>query len=217
MPDDNQPRCSTMGTVFCHLHPSEQAETTCSKCLKPVCSICAVYTRLGHFCPKCVRIVQRNRNMLKTGVTLLACGLFGLGVLYWLVLPGTRPEKGADGRVDPAPLLEDCDRGKIINQAEAKLRGGKPQQAIDLSDAFFHKCGKHLQLRWLTYTAYKQLSQWDKAISEVDRLITNDPYDKDYRWWRGFVFEQKGDLDQAVQDYRQALTLNPALSASHST
>ncbi len=99
----------------------------------------------------------------------------------------------------------------MINQAEAKLRGGKPQQAIDLSDAFFNKCGEHLQLRWLTYTAYKQLSQWDKAISEVDRLITNDPYDKDYRWWRGFVFEQKGDLDQAVQDYRQALTLEPRL------
>lgn len=209
-----------MGKVFCYLHPSEQAETTCSRCLKPICSICSLYNPLGHnplgrLCPSCLSIVRRNRTLLKVGIALLACVLLGLGGWYVLHVPrslDTTPIKTAGDEVDRTLQVEDCDRRKIIERAETKLREGNPQQVVDLSESFFNKCGEHLRLRWLTFEAYKQLSQWDKAIGEVDRLIAQDPYDKDYRCWRGLVFEQKGDVELAIQDYRQALTLQPRLA-----
>ena len=98
-----------------------------------------------------------------------------------------------------------------LNGLRPSLEPESPQQAIDLCDTFFNKCGEHLRLRWITYEAYKRLSQWDKAIGEVDRLIADDPYDKDYRCWRGIALERKGDFEGAIQDYRQALALAPSL------
>jgi hypothetical protein len=34
------------------------------------------------------------------------------------------------------------------------------------------------------YTAFKRLSDHDKAIDEATRLIDAEPYDFDYWWWR---------------------------------
>ena len=205
-----------MDKIFCYLHPSKPAETTCSRCKKPLCSACSTfYYGLGrHFCPLCLRTIQRNRTILKACISVLACGLLGLGIYYISVRPaglGTLPNRTAGARIDPSMIVGDCDRNKIVERAEAKFRAGEPQQAIDLCDTFFNKCGEHLRLRWITYEAYKQLSQWDKAIGEVDRLIADDPYDKDYRCWRGIALERKGDFEGAIQDYRQALALAPSL------
>jgi aspartyl protease family protein len=42
-------------------------------------------------------------------------------------------------------------------------------------------------------------------------LIESDPYDADYRGWRGVTYEQMGDFSRAAEDYRQALLLRPRL------
>lgn len=203
-----------MKGVFCHLHPTEPAEATCSRCLKPICSVCLFAQRRGHFCPTCLQIAKRNLTILQTAATLLACGLFGLFIYYFLIppmRPGRHTDQAGKMPIHPVPLVENCDRRSIIERVTVKLRDGEPQQALDLCDAFFSKCGEHLQLRQMTYTAYEQLSRWDEAISEVDKLIADEPYNKNFRAWRGLVYEEKGDFERAIRDYRQALLLDPQL------
>jgi clan AA aspartic protease (TIGR02281 family) len=112
-----------------------------------------------------------------------------------------------EGQLDKEP----CDRRKIIELGEAMHRAGDVRGTIRRAEAFFQKCGDYPRLRWLTYAAHKQLSEWDEAAAEATKLIETNPYDADFRGWRGLVYEQKGDLDHASEDFRQALVLKPRL------
>jgi aspartyl protease family protein len=68
------------------------------------------------------------------------------------------------------------------------------------------------RLRWFTYDAHKRLSELDKAIADATLLIEGRPDDKDFWWWRGIVYEEKGDLEKAAADYRQTLALEPRVT-----
>ncbi|APR85816.1 Hypothetical protein A7982_11165 [Minicystis rosea] len=106
---------------------------------------------------------------------------------------------------------EPCDRRKIIELGEAMMRAGDNRGTLKRADAFLQKCGDYPRLRWLTYEAHKQLSEWNEAAAEATKLIESSPYDADFRGWRGIAYEQKGDLDRAADDFRQALLLKPRL------
>ena len=107
---------------------------------------------------------------------------------------------------------EPCDRHKILDLGELLLGAGDGRGTLKELNAFLAKCGDYPRLRRVTLAAHMRLSEWDEATSEATKLIASDPYDADFRGWRGLVYEQQHDWDHAADDYRQALLLKPRLS-----
>lgn len=106
---------------------------------------------------------------------------------------------------------EPCDRAKIVPLCDSLIRDGEPRLCLTRADAFFTRCGDYWRLRWATYAAHRQLSEWEPAIAEATALVTQFPDDRDYRIWRGLAYAEKGDTLHAVADYEQALAIEPKL------
>jgi len=114
---------------------------------------------------------------------------------------------GLSAAVDKEP----CDRAKIVPLCDALIHDGEPRLCLTRAAAFFTRCGDYWRLRWATYAAHKQLSEWEPAIAEATALVTQFPDDRDYRIWRGLAYAEKGDALHAVADYEQALAIEPQL------
>jgi aspartyl protease family protein len=215
-----------MSAASCHAHPTVPATTSCRSCFRPICDICTIpdLRRLPR-CPECSE--RRSGRASRALVAVVVVAAAAAAVHFVRGREGSPaaasgPDAGApydygesagevrrlEGLLDKEP----CDRRKIIQLAEAMLRAGDGRGTLHRADAFFQRCGDHPRLRWLTYEAHKQLSEWTEAAAEATRLIDADPYDADFRGWRGLAYEEKGDLDRAAEDYRQALVLKPRLS-----
>ncbi|NDJ54844.1 MAG: hypothetical protein GYB68_17375 [Chloroflexi bacterium] len=58
---------------------------------------------------------------------------------------------------------------------------------------------------------YNNLERWREAYQNAERAVTMDPYNVDARWVLALVLEFQGDYRGAVQQYQQALALEPNL------
>ena len=104
-----------------------------------------------------------------------------------------------------------CNRKDIAELLDHLNTVGNFSASLLFADNFFKKCGDYSYLRWKTFYAYKGLSRWGEAISEVTRLIKEQPYDKDFWVWRGMVYEKQKKYSHAISDYRQAMAIQPQL------
>ncbi len=169
-------------------------------------------------CPDCSGRAARSSKLVFRSVGTFAL-LAMVGAVVWYA--GSTRDGGFDyakhgAAVDKARAAladEPCDRVTIVELTEVMLRAGDARGAIDRAEQFWAACGDLPRLRWVTYGAYKRLSEWDRAAAECTRLIAHRPYDRDYRTWRGLAYEHKGDWAAAATDYRQALLLEPRLES----
>jgi tetratricopeptide (TPR) repeat protein len=104
---------------------------------------------------------------------------------------------------------EPCDRPKTVELLDQMLGAGDGRGVVERADAFLARCGEMEQVHWKKFGAYKRLSEFDNAIAEATKLMTADPYDRDYPWWRGDAKLLKGDADGAVADYLLVKQLCP--------
>jgi clan AA aspartic protease (TIGR02281 family) len=216
--------------VGCHVHRQVSAIGPCRTCHQALCDVCAVRdSNYRMRCGPCARSASRRTAIALTfgGVVLVACATLG-GLHYRRV---AHDEAAAEARrlASEPPAFdygiatqnierlrkqlakEPCDRRAILELADAAFRAGDHRGVLFHAEAFFKKCGDHPRLRWTTYEAHKQLSEWKPAAEDASKLIASDPHDADFRAWRGLVHEQTGDLEHAAEDYRQALMLRPQL------
>lgn len=222
-----------VGAPSCSRHPETRATATCERCLAAICEICSSTRGGGTLCVRCVRDQRRARERR---LALLCTGVIVAAVATPLVYralrapvetgPGARTvEKAASVVEKTAPALshrstelsaavdkEPCDRGKIVELCESLLRDGEPRLCLTRSEAFFTRCGDYWRLRWATHAAHKQLSEWEPAIADATRLVTQFPDDRDYLIWRGLAYADKGDTLHAVADYEQAIAIEPRLA-----
>jgi len=218
----------------CGRHPGTRATATCERCLLAICEICTSVSFDGTVCVRCVRSRRRARERRLAFVCagLVVAAAASPFVYRAITAPagGARPGPGTVAKAAsvverPAPAMtgktgelsaaldkEPCDRQKIVQLCDALLRDGEPRYCLTRSEAFFTRCGDFWRLRWLTYEAHKRLSEWDPAIAEVTRLITQFPDDHDYLSWRGIAYEERGDAAHAVADYEQAIAIEPQLA-----
>jgi clan AA aspartic protease (TIGR02281 family) len=214
----------------CYAHPQVTAVGPCRSCHKPLCDVCAVRDRNYRMrCSLCERKASRGTAIIAlAGAVVVAAGA-AAGGLYYRKL--SREAAAVEARrlaSEPPPFdygvgtehigklrarmqQEPCDRRAILELAEAEFQAGDHRGVLFHAEVFFKKCGDYPRLRWLTYEAHKQVSEWKQAGEEATKLIASAPHDADFRGWRGLVHEQTGDLEHAAEDYRQALLLRPQL------
>ncbi|HEY8212128.1 MAG TPA: TIGR02281 family clan AA aspartic protease [Myxococcaceae bacterium] len=214
-----------MTAVPCYQHPEKNAQGTCSACLRAICQVCSMFDGMEEVCPPCLVTRRNKRTMRRVILSAVALLLASLGTMYlgYLWRTGGRGAYSPQGLIDygkradeikrlKAQLdAEPCDRTKIVEYGEALAQAGDYRGALNSNEAFFQKCGPYPRLLWVSYGAHKSLSEFDAAATDATRLIEGDPGDKDYWAWRGLAYEEKGDPAKAASDYRQALTLQPAL------
>ena len=228
------------GVPSCSYHPEARAAATCVRCLSTICAVCSSTRPDGTVCAHCVaRGLRRAREARATRIALLAAVVIVAAIAAPFVYravkapadaartPASAARAPADAAGKGAPPVmtgktlelstaldkEPCDRQKIIEFCESLLGDGEPRYCLTRSDQFFTRCGDFWRLRWLTYEAHKRLSEWDAAIAEATRLVTQFPDDKDYRTWRGLAYEEKADYQHASADYEQAIAIEPRLAS----
>jgi clan AA aspartic protease (TIGR02281 family) len=217
----------------CSRHPETRAIATCERCLSAICDVCSSARFGGTVCVRCVRGQRRARErwlaLVCTGVVVAAVASPFVYRAISAPDPETRPaattrSAAAAKTVSPPAMTartaelsaamdkEPCDRQKIVELCESLLRDGEPRQCLTRSEAFFTRCGDFWRLRWLTYESHKRLSEWDPAVADTTRLVTQFPDDHDYLIWRGLVYEEKSDTLHAISDYEQAIAIEPRLA-----
>jgi tetratricopeptide (TPR) repeat protein len=144
-------------------------------------------------------------------LVLLAAVAIILLAFQWMRPPDYGPDSKKIYALQDELEQQPCDKQKILALVETLNQAKAHKAALSRAAAFFARCGEYRRLRWATYAAYKRLGDWQGAAREATRLVEAVPRDRDYRWWRGEARERAGDLEGAIEDYRQAVALEPFL------
>ncbi len=207
-------RDAPLSGAACYKHASAPMAAQCARCTRALCDPCIVYDLSSPHCIDCARAARRRRGLLaatKIGAVLAA-------VAGGIVFVATRPhpfDYGPDSenimRLHNNVQAQRCSQRATLEYDEALVAAGDARAALSDTEAYFGKCGDWYRLRWVTYGAHEHLGEHEAAAAEASRLIQHDPTDHDYPWWRAIAYEEMGRLDDAIADYRRALTLTPGL------
>ncbi len=212
--------------LTCHLHAGADAVASCQGCLKPICAPCTVMEGSLEFCAPCASAHRKRRGFGRAlvGVALVAVLGGGAGAVSWLgsrprplpPAPPAPPKYGAStGRVEELRkklALEPCDRKAVLGLTESLLKGDAPREVIGVVDDFLGRCGAYERLVWDKFAAHKRLSEFPQAAAAASVLMAQDPMDHDYPWWRGEMLEAAGQTEEAIVDYRLAMSLLPRIN-----
>jgi len=101
------------------------------------------------------------------------------------------------------------------NLASEYIRAGRDQEALGLVDDVLKTHPNFWTANFNRGSiAYKQ-QDWPATVSYMDRAITNHGLEVDAYIYRGFALMKLGQLNQAEQSVRQAITLRPRARAYH--
>jgi len=199
----------------CYRHAAAQGNAVCDRCLQPICDLCVVYVREATHCPICAQKVRRNRTVGRVVAVLALAALATAAFFYVRAMP-VRFDYGINSvAVSQARAkieAERCDRGATITYEDLLLASGDARGALADVDAFVKKCGDWYRVHWIAYAAHHRLSESAAALAEATKLIEHAPGDKDYRWWRGVVYEEMGRDTEAIADFEEAIRLEPEIT-----
>jgi len=214
----------------CANHRGVPATGSCIDCLKEICGVCTAVS-LEQLCTPCAR-ARRDRRAMRNGIiaSVGALAVVALGVGSWLArgsgtgptLAGQGPAGSSSGDAPQVPTQfaaldselarEPCDRQRAYKLIDGLYHAREPRLTLLRAEAFVRQCGDFTELLPLTYAAHRDLSEWDPAIADVSKLIELQPHEKDYRWWRGQLYEHKGQLERAARDYDQSIVVEPKIT-----
>lgn len=205
-------------TAYCVNHPGVEATDACADCKRAICTKCTKGTLDGFMCPPCAQKRYGRRKLMTAlkvgGVLALVTGVAVFGIV--VVGKGSEKEKGPP---PPPPQTADdivieqlhkerdktpCEPALVRKLVKEENRQKKFADAVDDANAYLAKCDDFPRLRWDLLYALQQLGRYPEAIKQETILLTRDPYDSDFWWWRG---EDRGKSHQdalALADYRQS-------------
>ncbi len=203
--------------AFCFAHATVEATGNCDDCKKPICTKCTKGTLDGFMCPACAqKRYGRRKLVLALKITAMAVVLVGLAV-FGLIIVGKgseKPAKQIDAGGDKDPYIQTlretrdlapCDQDAVRKLVLELMEQHRYADAVDDASAYFAKCDEFPRLRSNIIYSLHQLGRNAEAIKHETALLTRDPYDSDYWWWRG---EDRGRTDEhelALADYRQSI------------
>lgn len=210
---------STSKKDYCYKHPRQEATTTCAACGESICDYCRKDVNLEDYCQACNSKRFIKKGVIATVVVLLLTG----GVLLAgkaLIKQNEKPVAFNYGRyADTIKYLQQTLEGQpdskftVQKLAEFMYQAGDYDGTISLCKTFQREHGPFPELNRITLDLYKRQAKWDSAAIEATVLIEDAPYDKDFRWWRGEIYEYANQWDKAVEDYTQSLSIQPALTS----
>ncbi len=205
-------------TAYCAIHPGVEATGACDDCKKPICTRCTKGTLDGFMCPTCAQKRYGRRKLvtaLKVGgllAVIVGVAVFGLVVVgkgsEKEKLPPPPPEQTADDVViemlrkdrDQTP----CDQALIRKLVKELNRQERYTDAIDDAQAHLARCEDFPRLRWDLMYALEHAERYPEAVKQATLLLTRDPYDSDFWWWRGDDEGKSQRPFAALADFRQS-------------
>jgi hypothetical protein len=223
-----KPRGTEVEMASCFAHSTVEATGSCATCSKPICAQCTEGTLAGLMCPECGAKAQaRRRLMTHVKIGAVAAILVGGGVLGLVVVTrgnaATTPggEKKAPTEQDPYIELLRKERDKAPCDADATFKlvqelnqMKRHPEAIADAELYWSKCGEFDRLKWSVIYAQHQLGKNEDALVHETDLITKDPYDSDFWWWRGEDRVKTGQAMLGLADYRQSFANSEHRNAS---
>lgn len=209
---------SDVTSGYCAIHPAVEATGACEDCKRPICTRCTKGTLDGFMCPPCAH-KRYGRQKLVTALKVggVVAGMVGLAVFGLLVVgkgsehdaePAAKPQTADDAVLEQLHKERDqtpCDQALVRKLLKEENRQKRFAQSVDDAQAHLARCPDFPRLRWDLLYALQQLGRYPEAIKQETLLLTRDPYDSDFWWWRG---EDRGKSQQpalALADYRQSL------------
>ncbi len=89
------------------------------------------------------------------------------------------------------------------------LDDGQPTEALELLERSRDEGVQALQLSAYLADAYRQDGQFDRAIDEINSVISQDPDDEQYIFIRGLIYFDRGNYTTAREDFSNAYDLDP--------
>ena len=196
----------------CYLHQNIASAGTCFDCLEPICASCQCTEKVTTYCPPCLKKKRGKRKVRNIAAALVLIPLIGaFAFALWQMEPSFDYGK----RYDEVKALkaqvkdEPCSRRANLALNEILNSARDHRGAIENAERFFEECGPYLRLRWTTYHAHKQLSEYAKAVQEATYLTDERPDDQDYWWWRGNAYVGLEDWASAAHDFKQCMLISP--------
>ena len=81
-----------------------------------------------------------------------------------------------------------------INDAQALVRSGEPEAALELLLTLKFSAKGHLELDLNLAMIYRQLGKLTEAIAALDQVLAQDPYSFIALLSKGSIFEQMGSV-----------------------
>ncbi|HVV82759.1 MAG TPA: aspartyl protease family protein [Kofleriaceae bacterium] len=203
---------------YCVNHPAVLATGRCDDCKRAICNRCTKGTLDGFMCPPCAHR-RYGRQKLVTGLKVgaLVAAMVGVGAFGVMVVgrgadhehgpPDAKPETADDIVVEELRKQRDqtpCEQALVRKLVTELNRQERYADAVDDAQAYLAKCDEFPRLRWDLMYALEHLERYPEAIKQATILLTRDPYDSDFWWWRG---EDRAKVQQpllALADYRQS-------------
>lgn len=209
----NEPTSSAAAASvrLCYRHPDTVASNTCSSCHRLICGGClGVGTNLAPACHACVTSQRRQGQYVMLGaLAAVTTVVVGIGA-FIAAQPAPVPygEHRAEitrlsARVDATP----CDEQSTLELVELLNKERDYPRTITVVDAFRERCKPVPRLYWASYSARMQVQDFQGAVDDATRLMTNNPDDGDFVWWRAKAKRELGDVAGTEADLRRAAEL----------
>jgi aspartyl protease family protein len=197
----------------CQSHPERPTAGRCKKCNQVICDLCSRINK-----KKCSTCNKANSfNFGKAFLYLFAAFsiifvIFKYGISENNNLQLTGQEHTIfDSSKDDIALLgkEPCDRNTILERCNDALLKNNARVCLKLSNAFLRQCGDYDQVHIYRNTAAIQLSEWNIALESANMLIDTHPDSATVWYKRANTYHEKGDVPNAIEDYKKVLALEP--------
>lgn len=196
-----------MPTIDCDFHFKTPATNNCQKCFIPLCDSCITDHKGKVLCKNCVSDTKKSK---KNNILLATISLIAGAFLLYQYGPGAKKRK-IISEFKSNIIEKNCELTTALNLIKKLQTNKEFTQAGLISRLYLKECNENIDIRTQSYVSHKYAQNFDEALKDVNVLIKNDPYDKDYWGWKGQIYELKQEYAPAVQAYREVTKLTPKI------
>ena len=197
----------------CQSHPERPTAGRCKKCKQVICDLCSrVNKKKCYTCAKSKSLSNGQVFFYIFAVISIIFMIFTYGIHENNNFQLTGQEHSIfDSSKDDIALLgkEPCDRNTILERCNDALLKNNARVCLKMSNAFLRQCGDYDQVHVYRNTAAIQLSEWSIALESANMLINSHPDSANVWYKRASTYHEKGDVQNAIEDYKKVLALMP--------
>ncbi|MEO6774990.1 MAG: hypothetical protein ABI467_18640 [Kofleriaceae bacterium] len=170
-------------------------------------------------CVTCARSAAARRARLQRLIVLGPLALVVAGGGAYLM---TRPKPPA--APPPGDTIEGLQRGRLAKTpcdhetsmalVDHLIEQQRWRDATVFARSSLASCGVIGEMKWRLAYADGQLHDYADAERVTTELITEQPSDSDFWWWRGEDFSYHAQPEAALADFRQSLALSYSAQAA---